>query len=100
MNEIESIERSLGEAKTQETALAERIQTIETVRRGLDRSFIVRCVMAAYLFAIVVCIIYLIIRGLYCREDTFDNIAEIIKIAVVPVVTFVIGYYFATERRT
>ena len=37
-------------------------------------------------------------RGIYSNEDVFDSMAEIIKVAVVPVVTFVIGYCFARER--
>jgi hypothetical protein len=31
-------------------------------------------------------------------DDTFGNMAEIIKIAVVPVVTLVIGYYFGSTK--
>jgi len=54
--------------------------------------------MAIYGFSIFVCILYLGYRGIYSNEDVFDSIAEIIKVAVVPVVTFVIGYYFACER--
>ena len=53
--------------------------------------------MAIYGFSIFVCILYLGYRGIYSNEDVFDSIAEIIKVAVVPVVTFAIGYYFACE---
>ena len=61
-------------------------------------NLIVRWVMVTYSFSILGCILYLSYRGIYSNEDMFDSIAEIIKVGVVPVVTFVTGYYFACER--
>ena len=43
-------------------------------------------------------ILYLIGRTLWWHEDRFADISEIIKIAVIPIVTLVIGYYFGTSR--
>ena len=54
--------------------------------------------MAIYGFSVLFAFLYLGYRGIYSNEDVFDSIAEIIKTAVVPVLTFVMGYYFACER--
>ena len=61
-------------------------------------NFIVEWVIAIYGFSIFVWVLCLMYRGIYSNEDVFDSIAEVIKVAVVPVGTFVIGYCFARER--
>jgi len=66
--------------------------------RPVGINLIVKWVMAIYAFSIFVSLLYPAYRGIYFKEDVFDSIAEIIKVAVVPVVTFVIGYNFAYER--
>ena len=66
--------------------------------RPVGTNLIVKWVMAIYVFSIFVSLLCPAYRGIYFKEDVFDSIAEIIKVAVVPVVTFVIGYYFAYER--
>ena len=59
---------------------------------------IVKSVVALYGFSVIVCILYLGYRGIYFNEDVFDSIAEVIKVAVVPVVTFVIGFALKPSR--
>ena len=61
-------------------------------------NLIVKCVVAIYGFSILFAFSYLGYRGIYSNEDVFDSIGDIIKAAVVPVLTFVMGYYFACER--
>src|SRR5262245_5485176 len=75
--------------------LEEYVQPYEpSSERG---NFIAKWVMAIYGFSIFVWLLCLAFRGIYSNEDVFDSIAEIIKVAVVPVATFVIGYCFARE---
>jgi Kef-type K+ transport system membrane component KefB len=63
-----------------------------------NRDLIVACVIGAYTFAVVASVLYLIIAGAISHEpNTFQNIAELLKIGVVPIVTLVIGYYFASK---
>jgi hypothetical protein len=38
--------------------------------------------------------------SIWGQEDAFDNIFEVVKVAVIPIVTLVIGYYFAAEKAT
>ena len=73
-------------------------QDVDAYNRAKDRSLIVSCVAILYVFAIGAAILYLIIYGAVTgNEDTFDNISEIIKVAVIPIVTLVFGYYFASR---
>ena len=66
-------------------------------RQNKDRSFIVYAVVGLYTFAVTVSIIYLIIYGLYAGKEIFPSLAEIIKVAILPILTLVIGYYFGTK---
>ena len=95
ISDIESVEQNLYETRTQQTELEEHIRTHEASAVGIN--LIVRWVMVTYSFSILGCILYLSYRGISSNEDMFDSIAEIIKVAVVPVATFVIGYCFARE---
>src|SRR4029078_3969736 len=61
-------------------------------------SLIVRWVVRLYAIAIAITLGYLIFRGIWLKEDTIMNISEIIKIAIIPILTRVIGYYFGSSK--
>jgi hypothetical protein len=61
-------------------------------------ALIVRWVVSLYAFSVAVSIGYLIYRGIWGKEDTIASISEIIKIAVIPILTLVIGYYFGSSK--
>jgi hypothetical protein len=102
MDDIEEIQAELSQLPSKEgeidSSAHETIAKLGLWRHGKDRSFIVRWIVVLYVFAIALCLIFLFIQGIYYREDVFSNISEIIKIAVLPVVTLAIGYYFALSK--
>ena len=61
-------------------------------------AIIVRWVVRLYAISVAVSIGYLIFRGIWLKEDTITNISEIIKIAIIPILTLVIGYYFGSSK--
>jgi uncharacterized membrane protein YadS len=54
--------------------------------------------MSIYVFAVVVAVVYAAWDGVRQDAQAFANITEIIKVAILPVVTLVIGYYFGTQK--
>ena len=86
--------------------LEEIKDSLQRVARGLARNaaalstsaLIVRWVVRLYAFSVAVSIGYLIYRGIWGKEDTITSISEIIKIAVIPILTLVIGYYFGSSK--
>jgi hypothetical protein len=97
-NEFQQILDQIGTAKTGEKSLDQAMKHWTERKQRKDRSFIVVCVVGLYVFSIVVAILYLIGRALWCGEDHFRDVSELIKVAVIPVLTLVIGYYFGTSR--
>ena len=70
-----------------------------------DRSFIARTIMYVYAGAIVVGFLFLaVLAGFawYAASDDWKTIAadavDIIKTAVLPIVTLVLGYYFGKSK--
>jgi hypothetical protein len=61
-------------------------------------AIIVRWVVRLYAISVAVTIGYLIFRGIWNKEDTITSISEIIKIAIIPILTLVIGYYFGSSK--
>jgi hypothetical protein len=97
-NEIDRIEDSIRQAAATESNLDNAIRARNSLRVGRDRSLIVIMVFVVYVGMIATIILYLGYRAYAFQEKVFDSLTEIIKIAVVPIVTLVIGYYFGTEK--
>jgi uncharacterized protein YacL len=99
MDDFDAIQTEIQRLAEQESNLQEAAgaatEALERLRQARDRSFIVKCVVVLYGVVIGLTVLYLITRGLLWKEDTFDNVSEIVKVAVVPIVTLVIGYYFS-----
>jgi hypothetical protein len=56
--------------------------------------------MLLYCLAVGLSILYLFVKGICCGQDNSNDISEIIKTAVLPIVTPVIGYYFGSDKNT
>ncbi len=93
MDEFARVQQELAES---EDRLAD-VQAEGEQRRNRDRSFIVYAVVGLYATAIGLSVIYLVIRGTCCGDDVFDNLLEIVKVGILPILTLVIGYYFGTK---
>lgn len=95
-NETQRVEDDVERNFSAADQVVDRLEDAEQA----DRSFIVRWVVYLYVGSIGIAIVYLaVVQGLRWSEHCPDGIAELIKVAVVPVVTLVIGYYFGTSRR-
>ena len=97
-SEIDRVEQLIGRAAASESTFDRAIQARNRLRVGQDRSTIVIIVFLVYSGVVAAAIAYLLYRGVYFKEPVFDSFAEVLKIAVIPIVTLVIGYYFGTEK--
>ena len=95
MDEFDQIRRTFTDSQSK----LSDVQAEGEQRRYRDRSFIVYAVVGLYTGSIGAAVLYLVIRGAYYNEDIFDNLSEIVKIAILPIVTLVIGYYFGTKEQ-
>lgn len=71
-------------------------------RADFDRSFIAKMVMVVYVGALSLCLGLLVWHGLTGQGDfaaVSKDFADLIKTAVVPIVTLVLGYYFGRSGR-
>lgn len=98
MDEFQQAQDQIGQAKTGEADVDQALKAHAERKLTEDRSFIVKWVVYLYVFSIALGLLYLTIQGLWFGEDRFRDLSELIKIAVVPVLTLVIGYYFGTSR--
>ncbi len=96
MDEFEEVQRELAAS---EDRIAD-VQAEGEQRRNRDRSFIVYTVVGLYAAAISLAVIYLLIRGWWSGSNVFDNLMEIVKVAILPILTLVIGYYFGTKDQS
>src|SRR4051812_12183841 len=99
-DDLATLEQQLAGADRQQRLDSAKSQAVANVDqlgqwlRDHDRSFVVKMVIGLYVFSLAAIIVYLIIHGLCSNESAYANIADVIKVAIVPVVTLVIGYYF------
>ena len=80
-----------GAASEAATEAAERLS-------AQDRSKIALIIVLLYAGVIGTSVLYLVVRGWCCNVNTFGDISELVKIAVIPIVTLIIGYYFAKSK--
>ena len=101
MNEFEEVENILRSGVARREDLDQVVETVHAVRRARERKLLVHFVGWLYVLSVGIIILYLIVRSsIGGQEDAFDNIFEVVKVAVIPIVTLVIGYYFAAEKAT
>jgi membrane-anchored glycerophosphoryl diester phosphodiesterase (GDPDase) len=99
--QLAALDRQQSEANLDSRALDANKQAVEAINswtQSQDRSTIAKWIACLYAGSIGGCLFYLLIRGLIYNEDVFDNMSEIIKIGVIPIVTLAFGYYFATAK--
>ena len=73
------------------------IQAHSAITGGSIRWKLARLIIGLYVFVVGLTAIYLAYKGFSTAQNVFSDFAELIKIAVIPVVTFVLGYYYGTS---
>lgn len=63
------------------------------------RWFLAKYVVWLYVGIVSATALYFIYRGLFCGENVAVQLFDLIKIAVLPIVTFVIGYYYGSATK-
>ena len=97
-DEISRVEAAIRRVEASEPTLESATNASIRLRTGQDRSRIVGFVFWAYVGFIAAITVDLLYHGLWRGENVFTDFSEILKIAVVPIVTLVIGYYFGAEK--
>ena len=92
------------EAKFQKLAELERTLQVDADTAtsrfdNLNRQLIVVCVMLVYTGVVVLTALYLVIYGASQNKSAFADLSELVKIAILPIVTLVIGYYFGSKTQ-
>ena len=103
MDQFEEVERELAGLAVKEAEVNSAgkgaVNALNQLRHHRDRSFIVRAVVWLYVLAIGALTVFLLWKGFWIGDDhAFSNLFDLLKVAVLPVVTLVIGYYFGTEK--
>jgi len=99
MNGIEEAQRDIGQGRSNRQAFETVLHRRTELQHAEDRSLIVKLVIIRYVLAVGAIILYLMVRGGICSdESTVASIFDVIKIGVLPIVTLVMGYYFGSAR--
>jgi len=68
--------------------------------KGQDRSRIAKIIVYLYDAVMLSIILYLFIHSFVCNcdDNAFANMLDLVKVAVIPIITFVIGHYYGATR--
>lgn len=92
--QIAAVERSVGQSSTAVGELP--------TRADFDRSRIALIVMSVYAGVLGLVLLLLIIRGYHDAKqwgDVTKEAADLMKTAILPIVTLILGYYFGKSGR-
>lgn len=90
---IKEAEEGLVVSTTGEQTLKNDLAKLQARSDSKNRELIVLCVIGTYAFVVCTTSTYLI----FSSPSSFQSLAELLKVAVVPIVTLVIGYYFGSK---
>jgi len=91
------LEADLEASEVDRASLKDNLRKFEKTFAS-DRSKIGKIIIWTYAIIIGASVFYLIYAGLRCDREIFSDLSELIKTAVVPIVTLVIGFYFGVTR--
>lgn len=96
-----TFEAQLAAAQRNATLTAQSVQGADT-RADVDRSWIARRLILIYIFALAVVVLMLAIQAYTANNWTFasSQAADLLKTALLPIVTLVLGYYFGQAGKT
>ena len=97
-----AILRQLEETQSQVSRDTQIVAAATQNQAERDRSWIARTIIWIFVGAVAGVLFLLLLRGLYTGdwETVTTQAADILKSAVLPVVTLVLGYYFGQTSKT
>ena len=96
---LKDLLQTIDQSTQKKRSLDDVIQAHSVISREQVRWKVARLIIGAYVIIIVISVLYLMIRSFITGVDEFPNMIELVKIAVIPVVTFVLGYYYGTSSK-
>ena len=84
-------------AEKSEKGLDAVIQAHDAVTAGKARLAVTLIVVWMYAVGVGVVILYLVVRGLLTENDVSDDLIEVIKFGLLPIVMLVLGHYFGSS---
>jgi len=97
--DLDELERLISQSEGGNATLSDVFAAFGQFRANLDRWKIARLVVWLYALTIGVIVFYLVVRYWFAGEDVYPQLSDTMKVSIVPVLTFVLGYYYGTARR-
>lgn len=60
---------------------------------------VAKIVLIVYATSILSIVFYLVIKGIFLGGDVFPDMIELVKIALLPIITLVFGYYYGVSQK-
>jgi hypothetical protein len=97
INEIRGILESVEGLSSDRVDAAIRLR--REIEGGQTRFWMTLILLGTYSFAVVAIVLFLIFRATIVANESAGNLIEVIKIGIMPVVIFVLGFYYGTSSR-
>lgn len=98
-NPYSGSDAKIRDAESSLPGVVEPADQFEKRLRAVSRAALSKLIVIGYLVSLGVVGFYLLFRGLWIGDDVFGHLIEIVKIAVIPIVTFVIGHYYGSTDK-
>ena len=103
-NGADDLKRLISEARQAQTQVAGGVEDELARRQGEDRSFALKFILKGTFFAIFLLFIFIIVALVLGRrweeiKDPATMMLEILKVAALPLATFVLGQYFGATKK-
>jgi len=96
-SEQEELKKLLSDLSVEQDRRSPLFSQLLPVKRESTRSHVTKVVVWGYVLLIAAVVAFIFFVPSIHSETKVANLLELIKVAVLPVVTFVIGHYFGSQ---
>lgn len=98
-NEFDTLFADINESEQLVTSNEDQVIASLRLREGKSRQFLTYIIIIVYSIVVVGTFLVLAYKAICGKPEAVSNIFELLKIGIVPVVTFVVGYYYGTSSK-
>lgn len=92
--DIQGILDAAAQGHISKDTLENAAEAHDRVTQSTTRLWLAKLIVGTWVAVVVLIAAYLLVIGLWRGEDITSSLFELLKIGVIPVVVFVLGYYY------
>ena len=97
--DFKTVYDAIRKGEGSEVQLDQAVRAFGELTAGPVKWKLARLIVGLYVFVVGGIAIYLFYVGIKTDENIFGSLIDLVKIAILPIITFVLGYYYGASPK-